>query len=347
MQLQSLTAQSQLNSHSHAIDLQPGDEVIVTSRTFLASASAIVMRGGVPVFADIDRNSQNISAETIAPLINKKTRAIIAVHLAGWPCEMDSICELAKENGLAVIEDCAQAHGATYKGQPVGTWGDMAAFSFCQEKIISTGGEGGLLVTNSEQLWKRAWSFKDHGKCYDAVFNEESTGLFRWLHTSFGTNWRMTEMQATIGRISLKRLPEWIKTRREHANTFLAELQNTPGMRLTIPPENVFHSYYKFYCFIEPTTLTPGWNRDRIALALQKEGITCGNGSCSEIYLEEAFTGTSFRPTTRLPVAQELGETSLMFQVHPTLKTKHIKQICTHINHIMNNATTSTQLRAA
>jgi len=295
-----------------------GDEVITTSRTFIASASCAVMRGMKPVMADVDRESQNVTAETIRAALTPRTKAIIAVHLAGWPCDMDPILELAREHGLLVIEDCAQAHGATYKGRPVGSMGDVAAFSFCQDKIMTTGGEGGMLLTNDEALWERAWAYKDHGKSYNAVYRREHAPGFKWLHESFGTNWRLTEMQSALGRVQLRKLPEWVKRRRAHAAVFTEEFLQTPAVRVTLPPKDVGHSYYKYYAFVRPERLKKSWDRDRIVAETNARGVPCFSGSCSEIYLEKAFTD-EMRPERRLPVAKELGETSLMYLVHPTL----------------------------
>ncbi len=302
----------------YALGIGQGDEVITSSRTFIASASCAVMRGARPVIADVDRVSQNITADTIRVTISPRTRAIIAVHLAGWPCDMDPILELARERGLKVIEDCAQAHGATYKGRPVGSMGDAAAFSFCQDKIMTTGGEGGMVTTNDEAIWHRARSFKDHGKSYDAVYNQQHPPGFRWLHESFGTNWRLTEMQSALGRILLKKLRGFVETRRRNAAILTEAFSTIPGLRVTVPPPEFSHSYYKYYAFARPEQLRDGWTRDRIMTAIVAEGIPCSSGSCSEIYLEQAFT-PELRPTQRLKVAKELGETSLMFLVHPTL----------------------------
>jgi len=303
----------------HALDVGPGDEVIVPSRTFIASASCVVMRGAKPIVADVDRNSQNLTLDTIRPLINSRTKAIIAVHLAGWPCDMDPILEFAGRHGLKVIEDCAQCHGAAYKGRPVGSLGDVAAFSFCQDKIMTTGGEGGMLTTNDKDLWERAWSFKDHGKNYDAVYHRSHPVGFRWLHESFGTNWRLTEVQSAIGRVLLRKLPRYVQSRRRHASFLNKAFSRIPSLRITIPPENVTHSYYKYYVFVRPERLQQTWCRDRIVAAINAEGIPCYSGSCSEIYLEKAFA-QELRPVNRLPVAKELGEASLMFLVHPTLR---------------------------
>lgn len=305
----------------YALGIGEGDEVIVTSRTFIASASCIVMRGATPVMAEVDPVSQNITAESIEKAITPRTRAVICVHLAGWPCDMDPIMELAGRYGLRVIEDCAQAHGATYKGRPVGSLGHVAAFSFCQDKIMSTGGEGGMLTTSDEPVWRKSWEFKDHGKSWDAVYQREHQGGsrfgFRWLHESFGTNWRLTEMQSALGRVQLGKLPGWSVRRRENASMLSEAFSRIPALHVTVPPDGIGHAYYKYYAFVRPQLLKPGWSRDRVLDAVNAEGIPCFSGSCSEIYLEKAFNG--LRPSERLPVARELGETSLMFLVHPTL----------------------------
>lgn len=322
----------------HAFGIGAGDEVITTARTFIASASAAVMCGCVPVIADIDPVSQNMTAETIRPLITPKTKAIIAVHLAGWPCDMDPIMELAREHSLIVIEDCAQAHGAFYKGKPVGSIGHAGAFSFCQDKIMTTGGEGGLLALNDTEVWKKAWAYKDHGKSYDAVYHREHAPGFRWLHESFGTNWRMLEVQAAIGRLQLRKLPQWIERRRANAAVLSERFAKHGALRLTLPGEDVYHSYYKYYVFVRPEELAPDWSRDRIMTAMTERGLPCFSGSCSEIYLEKAFTDAGYGPKERLPHAKELGETSLMFLVHPTLDETHMARVADAMDEIMAQA---------
>ncbi|MCB1801864.1 MAG: DegT/DnrJ/EryC1/StrS aminotransferase family protein [Gammaproteobacteria bacterium] len=305
----------------HALGIGAGDEVIVTPRTFIASASSIVIVGATPVFADVDADTQNISAATIAPHIGPRTRAIICVHLAGWPCDMEPIMALAQQHDLRVIEDCAQAHGARYRGRPVGSFGDMAAFSFCQDKIMTTGGEGGMLVTDSEGLWDRAWSYKDHGKRYATVYRPREpheTG-FRWVHESFGTNFRMTEMQAAIGRIQLRRLDDWVAQRRRNAARLVERLTGEPLLRIPLPGDDIGHAYYKFYAFLDEARLKTDWTRDRIVGEIVARGVPCFSGSCSEVYDEKAFTDSPFRQVQRLPVAHALGGQSLMLLVHPTL----------------------------
>ena len=305
-----------------------GDEVIVTPRTFLASASTIFNAGATPVFADVDLNSQNITADTIAPKINNKTKAIVCVHLAGWPCDMDPIMSLAKQYDLFVIEDCAQAHGASYKNRPVGSIGDVGCWSFCQDKIMSTGGEGGMVTTNSKTLWSRMWSYKDHGKSWETVYEKDHPPGFRWLHESFGTNWRMTEMQAAVGRIQLARMPAWHKARANNALKILDAAKNSEVFRVPEVPYEIKHGWYKCYAFIKSECLAEGWTRDSVIAAISALGVPCFSGSCSEVYLEKCFVDAGIGPQERLPAARELGETSVMFMVHPTLTPQNIQDTC-------------------
>lgn len=315
------------------------DEVIVTSRTFLASASSIVTAGAVPVFADVDRDSQNITAATVAEKITPNTRAIIAVHLAGWPCEMKELMDLAERHGLHVIEDCAQAHGATYHGRSVGNIGHVGCWSFCQDKIMTTGGEGGMVTTNDQALWRRMWAYKDHGKSWEAVYEREHPPGFRWLHESFGTNWRLTEMQSAIGRIQLSRMSAWKAARQANAQRIWQTASECKGLRVPEVPEHIEHAAYKCYVFVEPEQLKPEWNRDRVMSEIAARGVPCFSGSCSEVYLEKAFDGYSgnpgWRPEEPLPVAHELGETSLMFLCHPTLTSAEIDKTCRVLDEVM------------
>lgn len=314
------------------------DEVIVTSRTFLASASSIVTAGAKPVFADVDINSQNITANTIKPVITNQTKAIICVHLAGMPCEMNEIMLLANQYGLKVIEDCAQAHGAKYKGKSVGSIGDIGCWSFCQDKIMTTGGEGGMVTTNDESLWKKMWSYKDHGKSWDSIYNSVKGQGFQWLHDSFGTNWRLTEMQSAIGRLQLKRMPDWFEKRNNNAQILEKALANFSCIRLTNIPKYIKHAQYKYYAFVKLEQIAIGWSRDRIVDEINALGVPCFQGSCSEVYLEKAFDNTDFRPEKSLPIAKELGETSLMFLVHPTLTSDDLKRACEAIESVLRES---------
>lgn len=317
-----------------ALDIGAGDEVIVTPRTFIASISSVVNAGATPVFADVDEATGNITPESIAAVLTAKTKAIVCVHLAGWPCDMDGIMALAEQHNLYVIEDCAQAHGARYKGRSVGSIGHIGAWSFCQDKVMTTGGEGGMVTTNDESLWRKMWAYKDHGKSYAAVYETEHPPGYRWLHESFGTNWRMTEMQAVLGRIQLTRMPDWTAKRTANAQAILDICAKwEPKGYLSVPrleesPQfaDSTHAYYKLYFHVQPDNLPDGWSRDRIIEEINKLGVPCFSGSASEVYLEKAFDNTGLRPESRLPVAKQLGETSLMFLVHPTLIEDEIKQ---------------------
>lgn len=321
-----------------AIDIQPGDEVIIPPRTFLATASSVVTWGGIPVFADVEQTSGNISAASIKQKITQKTKAIIVVHLAGWPCEMDEILALAKEHDLKVIEDCAQAHGARYKGRSVGSIGDIGCWSFCQDKIMTTGGEGGMVTTNDKSLWQKMWSFKDHGKDFDAVYNQEHPPGFRWLHNSFGTNYRMTEMQAVIGRIQLSKMDAWFAARNNNAAAILSSLQGINCIDVPVYPDYVDHAQYKLYVYVNQAELAQGWTRDRIVDEINARGVPCYQGSCSEVYLEKAFDNTNFKPEAPLKTAKKVGETSLMFLVHPTLSAAEITQSCEIISDVCQSA---------
>lgn len=324
-----------------ALGIGPGDDVIVTPRTFIASASSFVRLGARPVFADVSLDSQNITPESVKAALTPSTRAIVAVHHAGWPCEMEGLMALAEENNLLVIEDCAQAHGASIDGRPVGSFGHASAFSFCQDKIMTTGGEGGMLVTNDEAVWKHAWAIKDHGKSHDAVYNREHAPGFRWLHESFGTNMRLTETQSAIGRIQLRKLSEWSARRTDNAHQIAASLEAFPSIRVPMPTTDVVHAYYRLYAFVVPEYLAAGWGRERIVDEISKLGIPCREGSCPEIYREKAFDNDQFGPTERLENACLLGSTGLSFLVHPSLTPEDIAITCDAMGKVLSKATKS------
>jgi dTDP-4-amino-4,6-dideoxygalactose transaminase len=318
-----------------ALGIGVGDDVIVTSRTFLASASSIVTAGANPIFADVELDSQNISAQTIEAVLTPNTKAIICVHLAGWMCDMDPIMQLAADKGLYVIEDCAQAHGAKYKGKSAGSIGHVAAWSFCQDKIMTTGGEGGMVTTNDETLWKKMWSYKDHGKNFDSIYNKQHPSGFRWLHDSFGTNWRMMEMQGVIGCIQLKKMPEWTAKRLSNMEKIYAAFADSSYFSIHRPSDDYVHAAYKCYVQVNIDVLPEGWSRDRIMQEISALNVPCFSGSCSEVYLEHAFDDTPWRPAQRLKNAQQLGETSLMFLVHPTLSDNSMNKTVMAIQHVI------------
>ncbi|MCP4379938.1 MAG: DegT/DnrJ/EryC1/StrS aminotransferase family protein [Hyphomicrobiales bacterium] len=321
-----------------ALGIDPGEEVIVTPRTFIASVSSIVNAGAVPVFADIDRDSQNITPESVEPLITPRTRAILTVHLNGWPCEMDGFRDLAESTGVGLVEDCAQAHGARYRGRPVGGLGDIAAWSFCQDKIMTTGGEGGMVTTSRRDLWSSAWSYKDHGKSLEAVFEREHPPGYRWLHESFGTNSRLTEMQSAIGRIQLGCLSEWHQARARNAAAIFELARNHPVWRVPDIPRHIDHAWYRCHLAVRPEAVRHGWDRDRIVARINDLGVPCNVGSCPEVYRERAFDDTGYRPAQRLPVARDLAETSVVFLVHPTLTAEEIDRTGQAISDVAREA---------
>ena len=318
-----------------ALGVGAGDDVIVTSRTFLASASSIVTAGANPIFADVELDSQNISRRTIEAVITPNTKAIICVHLAGWMCDMDPIMQLAEEKGIFVIEDCAQAHGAMYKGQSAGSIGHIGAWSFCQDKIMTTGGEGGMVTTNDEVLWKKMWSYKDHGKNYDSIYHKQHPPGFRWLHDSFGTNWRMMEMQAVIGRLQLIEMPKWTAKRNANMERIQSAFENSLYFTVAKPSSDYVHAAYKCYVQVNVDALPEGWSRDRIMAEISELNVPCFSGSCSEVYLEKAFDGTNWRPEKSLENAKSLGETSLMFLVHPTLSEDSIQKTVNAVQQVI------------
>lgn len=318
-----------------SLDIGEGDKVIVTPRSFIASVSSVINTGAEPVFCDVSKESGNITIDSIESVYSKDVKAILCVHLAGWPCDMDPIMELAKKNNLFVVEDCAQAHGARYKGKSVGSIGDIGCWSFCQDKIITTGGEGGMITTNQYGLWSFIWSYKDHGKSYDAINKKNISFGFQWFHETFGTNWRMTEMQAAIGRVQLRSINEWNKARICNAKKIWSVAENIEGIRVPslrctscegncCNSNSCVHAAYKCYVFVEKGQKF----RDQLITMINSKGVPCYSGSCPEVYLEKAFNLTPFKPKNRLRVAKELGETSLMFLCHPTLKRDEIQKTC-------------------
>lgn len=320
------------------LGIGPGDEVIVTPRTFLASASSVIMSGAVPVFADVDAESGNITPETASRVITPRTKAILLVHLAGWPCDMDGFHALAKAHDLLLVEDCAQAHGARWNGTMVGSTSHISAWSFCQDKIMTTGGEGGMVTLRNRDWWSKAWSYKDHGKSWEAVYERQHPPGFRWLHESIGTNWRMLEMQAVLGRIQLKRMNEWTAARTANANAVFDAMRNSPAVRVPQVPAEATHAYYKAYAYVRPEALKDGWSRDRIIHEINQRKVPCYQGSCSEVYLEKAFDTAPGRPAARLPQAKALGETSLMFLVHPTLTADEIDRTRSAVSEVLQQA---------
>ncbi len=331
-----------LSAAYESLMIQPGEEVITTPRTFIATSSCLALRGAIPIFADVDSDSGNITAENIEPLINPKTKAIAVVHLGGWPADMPSICDLAKSYGISIVEDCSQAHGAQIiingQSRSVGSFGDVATWSFCQDKIMSTGGEGGMITTENDYISDKIWSLKDHGKSRAIYQKSKNFTGFQWLHESFGSNYRLTEIQSAIGQLQLKELPKWNTQRNRNAMILIDAFAKLKVIRTPIPPENIIHAWYKFYAYINKEALASGWDRDRILFEIKKAGYPALTGSCSEIYLEKCFKDSGLSPTKRLKKSKELGETSLMFLIHPTIKIDQMKRYATTIKKILEKA---------
>jgi dTDP-4-amino-4,6-dideoxygalactose transaminase len=331
-----------------ALKLKPTAAVIVAPRSFIISASCVLNMGLKPIFADVDLNG-NVNIEGIKKAYKPGVKAIIVVHLNGLSCDLDPIVKFAKEKKLYLIEDCSQAHGAIYKGKKVGTFGDIATWSFCQDKIISTGGEGGMISTNNKKLWEKCWSYKDHGKNYNSVFYKKHKTGFRWLHDNLGSNYRMTEIQAAIGRIQLKSLDNQLKIRNGIANIYLNELNDyyqkyhllqKPDFKCQTCPfkqnekkcNKCLHAFYRLNLFINKNKI----KQIELIEQLNKNKINCSVGSCPEIYREKIFKKFKFYPKQRLSNAKLLGETSLMFPIDPARSMAKVKTEINSIKKIFN-----------
>lgn len=320
-----------------SLNIGTKDEVIVTPRSFIASISCVVAVGATPVFADIDAKSGNLSADTVKELITEKTKAVICVHIGGNPCDLDPIMELAQLHNFYVIEDCAQAHGAEYHGRKVGSIGHVSAFSFCQDKIMSTLGEGGMLTTNDSDLWKQAWAYKDHGKDWDTVYRKKHPPGYRWLHESFGSNYRMTEVQAAVGRIQLKLLDDWVTRRTKIATSIIDVAGDFDFLHADSYPDSSKCAFYRVYLYVKSEKLPVNIGRDCIQEKLNESGVPCFVGSCSEVYNEKAFDGKPYKPVEPLPNSKKLGETSLCFLTHPTITDQQLENMIVTLKSVLSS----------
>jgi dTDP-4-amino-4,6-dideoxygalactose transaminase len=323
------------------LGVKAGDEVIVASRSYVASASCVLLVGATPVFADVDIESGNISAQTIAPLITNKTKAIIPVHVGGLPCDMPAIMAIANQFNIVVVEDCAQAHGAYVADKPVGAWGHAATFSFCQDKIISTGGEGGMLLLNNEVAYKKAWAYKDIGRSFDAVYHQQHSLGFRWLTESAGSNFRMTEFQAAIGLKQLGKLSNWITQRNHNAEKIIRILKNFDFVEVHRPEKTSgnLNAYYRLYAKLKAGVDIGGLSgeslRNAIISRLENAGVPCFVGSCSEIYREKLFADLRDLSKLSLPNAANWAINGFCFLVHPTITAEQLTQIALNIERVM------------
>ncbi len=321
-----------------AIGVGAGAEVIVPSATFIATASAVVACGALPVVVDVDRDTRCLTAKSVGSSLTARTAAIVVVHLGGFPADMEPILDLARSHRLLVVEDCAQAHGARRAGRRVGTYGDVAAWSFCQDKIMTTAGEGGAITTADADVWRRCWEYKDHGKNHhQAVIEPTHLSGFRWLHDSFGTNARMTEVQAAVGRCQLRKVDGWVATRRAHAAHLSEGLRDLDALRLPDVPTGVEHAFYRYYVDLRTELLAPGWDRDRVVAALVAEGVPATHGGCSEIHRERAFR-TAHIPPRVLPNAAALSRTTLTLPLHHRMSCSDTDNVIAALRKVLQEA---------
>ena len=329
-----------------ALNLKKGDRVIVTPRSFIISASCVLNVGLIPIFADVDNNG-NLSIEGIKKKYNNSVKAIIVVHLNGLSCDLDPILNFTRKKNIYLIEDCSQAHGAMYKGKKVGSYGDISTWSFCQDKIISTGGEGGMISTNNKKLWLNCWSLKDHGKNHHSCFIKKHKTGFRWLQDYKGSNYRMTEIQAALGREQLKTLDKQIYKRNIIVNLYLRGLKEY-YQKFDILDKPDFknkscclknksctkcgHAYYRLNLFINVKKI----NQIELLEKLNNKKINCGIGACPEIYREKIFKKLKLCPKKRLVKAKILGETSIVFPINPFKSLANIKLEINSIKKILN-----------
>ena len=321
------------------LNLKKDDEVIVSCKSYQSSASAIVNIGAKPVFCDVNFNTQNIDVKYLEKKISRKTKAIICVHLGGWPCEMDKLVDIAKKNSLKIIEDCSQAHGAKFNKKYVGSFGDIAVWSFCNDKIISTGGEGGMIGIKKKKIWKKIWSYKEIGKNLDKVVknkNKKNMG-FAWVHDFFGSNLRMTEMQAAIGIIQLKKLDTTLRLRNKINKLIWKKLKQYKSIIIPDLSENLELAPYRCYVKLNFNYIKKKYNLKKIIKLLNKDQIICNEGSCSEMYLEKSFKNIGFSPSKRLPNASKLTKISLAFFINPLIKKSELNKKINHISAVFNS----------
>ncbi len=291
-----------------ALDVGPGDEVIVPAHTFIASATPVLHAGATPVFADIDERTYCISPESVAEQITERTKAIVAVHLNGHPADMDALGALAGPHGIAVIEDAAQAHGAIYRGRKVGTIGRVACFSFWEDKIITTGGEGGCVITNDDALAERMRRIRHHGE-------GPHEGERAYYHLELGYNYRMTSMQAATGLVQLGQLDEYLEARRRNAAYLSERLGELDVIEPPFVAEGAVHSYYKYICRLR---LETGIDIGEFVQAVAAEGIPISRRYPTPLPQQPVFQGAA---AANCPNAERAAGELFTLLVHPTVES--------------------------
>ncbi|MHC4795399.1 MAG: DegT/DnrJ/EryC1/StrS family aminotransferase [Planctomycetota bacterium] len=280
---------SALHTAVAALGIGPGDEVICPSYSFIASSFCILQAGALPVFADVD-NSHTLDPKDIKSKINRRTKAILVVHLYGIVADMDPIMRIARKHNLYVIEDCAQCFGGIYKGKKAGTIGDVGCFSFCQSKHFTTGGEGGAVITNHDDIHWECKSFRDHG--YDVKERLrllELEAKLMYIHNRVGFNYRMTEMQSTIGLCELKRLSSWnLPNRRQNGRYLIKALKDHPLVLHPPLDTKARQNAYWWAPFVLDTNKLKVSVKQFIA-AMNAEGVPTYSVLWPEMYKEEAF----------------------------------------------------------
>jgi len=289
---------------AHGIGL--GHEVITSPFTFIASANSILFTGARPVFADIDPESFNIDPALIADKITERTRAILPVHLYGYPCEMDSIMTIADAHGLIVIEDACQAHGAAVRAKKVGSFG-TGCFSFYPSKNMTTA-EGGMITTGDEEIAERARLIRNHGQSQ------------LYYHEAPGYNFRMTELQAALGEVQLRKLPEWTNQRRENAAYLSARLKNVVTPKVREGYDHVYHQY----------TVRIPQDRDGALQQLNERGIGGRVYYPLPVHQQPLYRQLGFEDS--LPVAEQASREVLSLPVHPALKEEELDSIVSEVS---------------
>jgi perosamine synthetase len=293
-----------------AIDVGPGDEVIVPAHTFIATATPVMYQRATPVIVDIDPDTFNLLPSAVEAAITPRTKAIIAVHLNGHPAPMDELTALAERHGLVLIEDAAQAHGALYKGRKVGTMGRMSCFSFWQDKIISTAGEGGAVVTDDDALAQRVARLRHHGE-------GPSEGERHYYHLELGYNYRLSAVQAAVGRTQLSHLDEYLEARRRNAAYLTDHLRAIPEVQPPVVLEGCVHSYYRYICKLRTDLLTVPTERFQTAVAV--EGIPCFRPYPTPLHQQPVFRNAGYGEVS-CPNAETVLSQLFALQVHPTVQ---------------------------